>query len=103
MPWHVCGVLGVFNHIAVKPMTGQRCIQRRIVRALHNNADLDARHISVTVDHDAVTLGGTVGAWVQRDAAECAAGSAPGITRVNNHILVVPPEPHEFEPPDEIY
>ena len=39
---------------------------------------------------------------MQRDAAERAAGSAPGITRVDNEIVVAPPEPREFEPPDEI-
>jgi osmotically-inducible protein OsmY len=99
---HVRGVVGVLNHITVKPKTGQRDIRRRIVRALHNNADVDARHVRVAVDNDAVTLTGTVGSWLQREAAERAAGSAPGIVRVDNHIVVEPPEPHEFEPPDEI-
>jgi hypothetical protein len=31
-----------------------------------------------------------------------AAGSAPGITRIDNQIVVVPAEPYEREPPDEI-
>lgn len=99
---HVRGLLGVLNHITVKPRSGQRDVQRRIKRALHHNADLDGRHISVTVSDEVVTLRGTVGSWMQRDAAERAAGSAQGITRVDNEIVVEPPEPHEFEPPDEI-
>jgi hypothetical protein len=37
----------------------------------------------------------------QRDAVEGAAGSAPGITRIDNQIIVVPAKPHGFEPPDE--
>jgi osmotically-inducible protein OsmY len=99
---HVRGLLGVFNHITVKPKSGQRDIHRRIVTTLHHHADLDARQIKVDVKDDTVTLTGSVGTWMQRDAAERAAGAAPGITRVDNQIRVVPAEPHELEPPDEI-
>ena len=102
---HVRGVLGTLNYITIKPRSGLRDVQRRIVRALHRNADLDARHISVAVAGDVATLRGTVGSWTQREAAERAAGSAPGITRVDNEIIVVPvapAEPHEVEPVDEI-
>jgi len=56
----------------------------------------------VTLHDDTVTLTGTVGSWAQREAAERAAGSAPGIREVQNRIIVEPPEPHELEPPDEI-
>lgn len=99
---HIAGVRGVLNHIDVTPQTVQRDVRRRIVQSLHRNADLDARHIEVTVSGDVVTLTGTVGSWSQREAAERGAGSAPGIRRVDDQIRVVPPEPHEFEPPDEI-
>jgi osmotically-inducible protein OsmY len=99
---HVAGVLGVLNHIDVSPKTVQRDVRRRIVQSLHRNADLDARHVEVAVTGDVVTLTGTVGSWAQRDAAERGAGSAPGIRRVDNRLLVVPEEPHELEPPDEI-
>jgi osmotically-inducible protein OsmY len=99
---HVPGVLGVLNHIDVAPQTTLRDVRRRIMQALHRNADLDARHIDVTVGDDSVRLTGTVGSWLQRDAADRAAGSAPGIRRVDNQIIVVPPDPHEFEAPDEI-
>jgi len=99
---HVSGVRGVLNHIDVSPKTGQRDVRRRIMQSLHRNADLDARHIEVAVTGDVVTLTGTVASWSQRDAAERGAGSAPGIRRVHNQILVVPAEPHEFDAPDEI-
>jgi len=49
-----------------------------------------------------VTLTGTVGTWMQREAAERAAGNAPGIARVDNEIVVEPAEPHEVEPIDEM-
>ena len=99
---HIRGLLGIFNHITVKPRAAQRDVQRRIVAALHHSADLDAQQIKVTVDNDAVILKGTVGTWMQREAAERAAGNAPGIVRVDNQIVVDPAEPHEVEPIDEM-
>ena len=99
---HIRGLLGIFNHITVKPRAAQRDVQRRIVAALHHHADLDARQITVTVRDDTVILTGTAGTWMQRDEAERAAGSAPGIARVDNQIVVVPDEPHDIEPIDEM-
>jgi osmotically-inducible protein OsmY len=98
---HIRGLLGVFNHITVKPKALQRDVQRRVVRALHRAADIDAQHLSVTVKDDAVILRGTVASWGQRDAVERAAGSAPGITRLDNQITVVPAQPQVLEPPEE--
>jgi osmotically-inducible protein OsmY len=99
---HIRGVAGVLNHIAVQPRTERRDVQKRIVRALHCDADLDARHIKVSIDDHLVTLTGTAGSWTQRETAERAAGSAPGIASVDNRIVVVPPESLECEPLDEI-
>ena len=99
---HIRGVRGVLNHIEVSPKTTLRDVRRHIVQALHRNADLDARHIDVSVTGNVVSLTGSVGSWSQRDAAERGAGSAPDIRHVDNRITVVPSEPHEFEPPDEI-
>jgi osmotically-inducible protein OsmY len=99
---HVPGLLGIFNHITVKPRSAQRDVRRRIVAALHHHADLDARQISVDVQDSTVTLTGTVSTWWQRNAAERAAGNAPGIARVENRIVVEPAEPRELEDIDEI-
>jgi osmotically-inducible protein OsmY len=100
---HIRSVRGVQNHVEVSSRTAQRDVRRRIVQALHRNADLDAHRIDVAIgDDDAVVLTGTVRSWSERDAAERAAGSAPGIRRVDNRILVEPSEPHEVEPPDEL-
>jgi len=99
---HIRGVVEVFNHLAIRPRMERRDVQKRIVRALHCNADLDARHINVGIEADVVTLTGTLSSWTQRETAERAAGSAPGIARVDNRIVVVPPDSLECEPPDEI-
>lgn len=85
---HVRGVRGVMNHVTVAPTTSIRDVRHRIVKALHQNADLDARHIAVTVSGTTATLTGTVGTWLQRDSAERAAANAPGIAHVDNRILV---------------
>jgi osmotically-inducible protein OsmY len=99
---HIRGLLGIFNHITVKPRSAQRDVQRRIVAALHHHADLDAQQIKVSVQDDSVVLTGTVTTWLKRDAAERAAGNAPGIARVENQLVVDPLEPHEVEPIDEM-
>jgi osmotically-inducible protein OsmY len=85
---YVRGVRDVFNHISVTPKAAVRDVRQRIVKALHQNADVDARNISVTVSGDTATLTGTVGTWLQREAADRAAASAPGIARVDNRIIV---------------
>jgi osmotically-inducible protein OsmY len=100
---HIRGVRGVRNHITVAPKAAVRDVRRRIVGALHQDADLDARHITVTVSGGTATLTGTVGTWLQRDSAERAAANAPGITHVDNQIIVQSfhdskvDEWHEFE------
>jgi osmotically-inducible protein OsmY len=99
---HVRGLKGVANHIEVMPAAMHRDVRRRIVQALHRNADLDARHVDVTVSEDTVTLTGTTASWQQREAAERAAGSAPGVRRVDNQITVVPGEPYELDDSGEI-
>ena len=85
---HIRGVRGIRNHIAVAPRAAVRDVRRRIVKSLHQNADLDARHITVMVSGNKVTLTGTVATWLQRDAAERAAANAPGIGHVDNQIIV---------------
>ena len=86
---HIPGVRGVVNYIEVSPKPAFRDVHRRIVAALHRNADLDARTLRVEVAGDLVALSGTVGSWSQREAAERGAASAPGIRRVDNRIVVV--------------
>jgi osmotically-inducible protein OsmY len=87
---HIPGVRAIKNYIEVSPKPVFRDVHRRIVSALHRNADVDARHLRVTVAGDVVTLNGTVGSWLQKEAAERGAAGAPGIRRVDNRIVVVP-------------
>jgi osmotically-inducible protein OsmY len=65
-------------------------VKERIERALVRNAETDAAHITVLVKDHTATLRGTVRSHAERRAAEASARSAPGITQVNNRILVEP-------------
>ncbi len=89
---HIRGVKGVFDRIEVTPERTGHDVRRRIVEALHRNADVNARHISVGIEGEVAVLTGTVGSWMQRDAAERAAADAPGIRWVDNRIVVEPPD-----------
>jgi osmotically-inducible protein OsmY len=87
---HIRGVRNVINYITVAPGAAERDVRHRIGEALHRNANLDARRITVTVSGDKAVLTGTVASWLQRESAERAAADAPGIARVENYIAVEP-------------
>jgi osmotically-inducible protein OsmY len=89
---HVRGVRGVFNHIEVEGTPTVRDVRQRIVGALRRDADLDADRVTTSVSGTVAVLTGSVATWQQRDSAERAAASAPGITRVDNQIVVHPRE-----------
>jgi osmotically-inducible protein OsmY len=85
------GVRHVVDRMTVVPRAAGRDLRRRIAQALYRNAALDAKHIDVTVTGSVAHLRGTATSWLQRDAAERAAYDAPGITLVDNEIVVDPP------------
>lgn len=82
------GVKGVTNLITVKPRATPSELQKKIENALVRRAELDASRITVDVQGDKVILRGTVHSWAEREEAERAAWSAPGITVVENRITV---------------
>lgn len=99
---HIRGVRSVLNHITVRTQPVARDVKRLIVKALHDHANVDARHISVGVTGSQVTLTGTAGSWLQRDAAERAAENAPGVATVDNQIVIEPPFEYDSVPTDDI-
>ena len=84
------GVSGVTNKIQVTPKASSAEVKSKIEEALRRSAELDARRITVKIEGSTVKLYGSVSSWAERDEAERAAGSAPGTTMVENHILVNP-------------
>ena len=85
----ISGVRGVSNQIGVKAVPSTLDVRDRIMAAFRRNADLDASSITVSADGNTVRLGGKVHAWYERQIAERAAWSAPGVNRVEDNIMVV--------------
>jgi osmotically-inducible protein OsmY len=82
------GVRGVTNLLTVKPQPTPQDLKSQIEQALVRNAETDARRITVDVQGSKVILRGTVSAYAEKKAAEETAWSAPGVTEVDNRIIV---------------
>ena len=85
----ISGVIGVSNQITVKAAASPLDVKDRIMAAFRRNADLDASSITVSADGNTVRLGGQVHAWYERQIAERAAWSAPGVDRIEDNIMLV--------------
>ena len=87
---NVRGVMGVTNSISLRPRAAPHEIKRKIEDALKRSAEVDASRIEVEANGGEVTLRGTVRSWAEREEAERATWAAPGVTRVQNRIVVSP-------------
>ncbi|MGZ3751177.1 MAG: BON domain-containing protein [Bacteroidia bacterium] len=81
------GVNRIINNIKIarQPVTGE--LKDKIKSALKRHATIDADNIKVEVDGNKVILSGTVSSWPEKLDAEESVWSAPGVTRIENHIV----------------
>ncbi|GIH02842.1 ornithine aminotransferase [Rhizocola hellebori] len=88
----LAGVRGVTNLIMVKarPQLSPEEVKRRIEQGLIRSAETDAKQITVEVVGQKVVLEGTVRSWAEKAEAERIAWTMPGVTSVENRIVIVP-------------
>lgn len=82
------GVVGVSNMIEVTPRVSSADVKKRIEDAFRRDAEIEAKGININVADGKVTLQGKVKTWSERQAAEHAAWSAPGVHNVEDRLLV---------------
>ncbi|HEX5698084.1 MAG TPA: BON domain-containing protein [Rhodoferax sp.] len=82
------GVVGITDNIKLKTLPIPLKLRERIQDALTRQAMREARRIDVIVEGSEVTLRGQVHSWAEKNAAEGASWSAPGVVSVNNQLTV---------------
>ena len=84
----ISGVVGISNLVTLRqaPVAGD--IKERIMAAIKRSANADAASVTVITDGGKVTLGGRVKAWTERQIAERAAWAAPGVTSIEDNIII---------------
>lgn len=87
---HISGIKGVINLITVRPHPLPTDLKQSIEKALVRNAETDAQRITVEVEGNKVILRGTVRSYAEKKAAEETTWAAPGVTDVENRIVVSP-------------
>jgi osmotically-inducible protein OsmY len=85
---NLSGVKGLTDEITLETQPTPKDVNKRISDALSRNAQLDARRIAVTTEGSTAVLNGSVSSWAERDEAETAAWSAPGVNQVTNNLEV---------------
>ena len=82
------GVVGIIDNIQLKSSPAPSDLGLRIQDALTRQAMREAKRMDILVLGGVVTLSGHVHSWAESNAAEGAAWSAPGVSRVNNQLTV---------------
>ncbi len=82
------GVKGIVDSITIDNAAVAQDVDQKIAAALARNARIDARRITVTVKGRTAILEGTVRSLSEREDVEAAAWAAPGVSSVQNRLVV---------------
>lgn len=84
----ISGIIRVDNFITVTPSINKAVVRDKIEDAFERQADLEADKIQVRTEGHRVILSGKVNSWNQRSIAERAAWAAPGVTQVEDNLVI---------------
>jgi osmotically-inducible protein OsmY len=84
----ITGVTRIDNRLEVTSPVTTSDIRHRIEQAFERQADLEAERISVEAHGGKVILSGSVSSWNKRNSAERAAWAAPGVTQIEDKLVV---------------
>ncbi|HEX8008594.1 MAG TPA: BON domain-containing protein [Trebonia sp.] len=87
---NVRGVVGVTDLVTVAPPTSASDIQIQIEDTFRRVAEVDARHVQVQISNHTAKLFGHVHSMREANAARAAAAAAPGVARVESHLVISP-------------
>ncbi|MFC1909717.1 BON domain-containing protein [Chloroflexota bacterium] len=76
--------------MTVKPTVKPQDVKAKIVSAFQRNALLDSRQIKIETSGSKVILSGSVRSWGERGEAQWVAWAAPGVSEVENNIIINP-------------
>jgi len=83
---HLPGVRDVLNLIIVSPKVSGTEIKQKINQTFHRSATIDSEKIQVELNGSKIILKGSVRSLAEKDDAEEAAWSAPGVSSVDNRL-----------------
>jgi osmotically-inducible protein OsmY len=82
------GITGIRNSVVVQPVVSPADVKAPLEAALRRSALVDSSHIKVHVGHGVVNLRGMARSRSEYEEAMHAAWSAPGVTKVEDHITI---------------
>jgi osmotically-inducible protein OsmY len=92
------GVKGITNQISIKPSIKPVDVKSNIKRALKRHSVIDTNNLTVKVVGSKIILSGNVHSWTEKEEAGTAAWATPGVSDVENNIVIIDPSEIYGEP-----